>query len=111
MFAASEAVPFIKTGDLPTWELAKAYVDAGRGCRVILPLYRIKQELKTSSILANLYVNLSWRFSVLRLFKAEIDGVIYYLIDNEYYFKRSGLYGYLTNGEDLHSFQRRYSIA
>ncbi len=110
LFAASEAVPFIKTGGLAdvAGALPKAYVDAGVDCRVILPLYMdIKQELKDKlQYLGNLYVNLSWRFQYCGLFKAEIDGVIYYLIDNEYYFKRSGLYGYFDDGERFAFFSR-----
>lgn len=110
LFAASEAVPFIKTGGLAdvAGALPKAYVDAGVDCRVILPLYMdIKQELKDKlQYLGNLYVNLSWRFQYCGLFKAEIDGVIYYLIDNEYYFKRSGLYGYFDDGERFAFFSK-----
>ncbi len=103
LFASSEAVPFIKTGGLAdvAGALPKALVDGGVDCRVILPLYAdIKQELKDNMIyIGNVYVNLAWRYQYCGLFKAEIDGVTYYLIDNEYYFKRSGLYGYYDDGE------------
>ena len=103
LFAASEAVPFIKTGGLAdvAGALPKALVGGGVDCRVILPLYAdIKQELKDKlTYVGNVYVNLSWRYQYCGLFQAEIDGVTYYLIDNEYYFKRSGLYGYYDDGE------------
>ena len=103
LFATSEAVPFIKTGGLAdvAGSLPKALVDGGVDCRVILPLYMdIKQELRDKmTYVGNLYVNLSWRYQYRGLFKAEVDGVTYYFIDNEYYFKRSGLYGYFDDGE------------
>ncbi len=110
LFAASEAVPFIKTGGLAdvAGSLPKALVDGGVDCRVILPLYMdIKQELRDKmTYIGNVYVNLSWRYQYCGLFKAEIDGVIYYLVDNEYYFKRSGLYGYYDDGERFAFFAR-----
>ncbi|MDE5911278.1 MAG: glycogen synthase GlgA [Clostridia bacterium] len=110
LFATSEAVPFIKTGGLAdvAGSLPKALVDGGVDCRVILPLYMdIKQELRDKmTYIGNLYVNLSWRYQYCGLFKAEIDGVIYYFVDNEYYFKRSGLYGYFDDGERFAFFAR-----
>ncbi|MDE6606100.1 MAG: glycogen synthase GlgA [Clostridia bacterium] len=110
LFATSEAVPFIKTGGLAdvAGSLPKALVDGGVDCRVILPLYMdIKQELRAKmTYIGNLYVNLSWRYQYCGLFKAEIDGVIYYFVDNEYYFKRSGLYGYFDDGERFAFFAR-----
>ncbi|MDE5990597.1 MAG: glycogen synthase GlgA [Clostridia bacterium] len=103
LFATSEAVPFIKTGGLAdvAGALPKALVDRGVDCRVILPLYMdINQELRDKmQYLGNVYVSLSWRYQYCGLFKAVCDGVTYYFVDNEYYFKRSGLYGYFDDGE------------
>ena len=45
------------------------------------------------------YVDLSWRRQYCGVFQGVIDGVIYYLIDNEYYFKRHGLYGHFDDAE------------
>src|SRR5690606_10650720 len=42
-----------------------------------------------------------WRNQYVGLWKGELDGITYYLIDNEYYFKRGGLYGY---GDDAERF-------
>ena len=110
LFVASEAVPFIKTGGLAdvAGALPKALVDGSVDCRVILPLYSdIKQELKDKmTYIGNVYVNLSWRYQYCGLFKAEVDGVTYYFIDNEYYFKRSGLYGYFDDGERFAFFSK-----
>lgn len=110
LFATSEAVPFIKTGGLAdvAGSLPKALVDGGVDCRVILPLYMdIRQELRDKmTYIGNIYVSLSWRYQYCGLFKAEIDGVTYYFVDNEYYFKRSGLYGYYDDGERFAFFAR-----
>ena len=51
--------------------------------------------------IATFTVRLGWRNQYCGLLKADIDGVIYYLIDNEFYFKRGGLYGY---GDDAERF-------
>lgn len=103
LLATSEAVPYIKTGGLAdvAGALPKALVSKGIDCRVILPLYMdIKQELRDKiQYVGNLYVQLSWRYQYSGLFKAEYEGVTYYFVDNEYYFKRSGLYGYYDDGE------------
>ena len=38
--------------------------------------------------------------------KAEVNGVTYYFLDNEYYFKRRGLYGFYDDGERFAFFSR-----
>ncbi|MBD5086767.1 MAG: glycogen synthase GlgA [Clostridiales bacterium] len=110
LFATSEAVPFIKTGGLAdvAGALPKALVDSGVDCRVILPLYMdIKQEYRDKmEFLGNTYINLSWRNQYCGLFKAVHEGVTYYFVDNEYYFKRSGLYGYYDDGERFAFFSK-----
>ena len=40
------------------------------------------------------------------MFEAHQDGVIYYFIDNQYYFKRDGLYGYYDDAERYTFFSR-----
>ncbi|MDE7337430.1 MAG: glycogen/starch synthase [Clostridia bacterium] len=101
LFATSEAVPYIKTGGLAdvAGALPKALADKGIDCRVILPLYMdIKQELRAGmEFVGNIYINLSWRYQYCGLFKSVYEGVTYYFIDNEFYFKRSGLYGYFAD--------------
>ncbi|MDE6189636.1 MAG: glycogen synthase GlgA, partial [Clostridia bacterium] len=110
LFVSSEAVPFIKTGGLAdvAGALPKALVERGVDCRVILPLYMdIKPELRESmQYVGNLYVHLSWRSQYCGLFKSVYEGVTYYFIDNEYYFRRSGLYGYYDDGERFAFFSK-----
>jgi len=51
-------------------------------------------------------VFLAWRRQYCGIFKLEQDGVIYYFIDNEYYFKRPKLYGYYDDGERFGFFSK-----
>ena len=42
----------------------------------------------------------------MRIFEAKVGNVIYYLIDNQYYFKRQGLYGHFDDAERFAFFSR-----
>lgn len=110
LIVASEAHPFIKTGGLGDVigalpiELKKEGVDV----RVILPNYRdIKEEIKKNFTYIDKYsVNVGWRNQYCGILEYIIDGVTFYLLDNEYYFKRTGLYGYYDDGEKFAFFSR-----
>ena len=104
LFVASEATPFIVTGGLAEviGSLSSALVKTKNfDVRVILPLYSdIKKDYRDKfKFLGNFYVNLSWRNQYCGIFEYETDGVTYYFVDNEYYFKRPGCYGYFDDGE------------
>lgn len=110
LFASSEALPFAMSGGLA--DVAGALPKALRrrliGCRVIMPLYStISEELKSGmKFLCHITVPVSWRRQYCGVFEAHVDGVIYYLIDNQYYFKRDGLYGYYDDAERYAFFSR-----
>lgn len=111
LFVASEAAPFIKSGGLGdvAGALPKAFNKAGHDCRVIIPFYKeeIRGDLQSNfRYLASTYVDLSWRRQYCGVFEATYDGVTYYLIDNEYYFKRRGLYGHFDDGERFAFFSK-----
>ncbi len=111
LFVASEARPFIATGGLADviGSLPQALAkDPKYDIRVVLPLYSdIKPELRRKmSFLGNIYVALSWRNQYCGVFTCEQDGVTFYFIDNEYYFKRKGCYGYYDDGERFAFFSR-----
>ena len=110
LFAASEALPFAMSGGLAdvAGALPKALRHRLIGCRVIMPLYSsISEELKGKmKYICNITVPVSWRRQYCGIFEAHIDGVIYYLIDNQYYFKRDGLYGYYDDAERYAFFSR-----
>lgn len=111
LFVASEARPFIATGGLADviGSLPQALAkDPKYDIRVVLPLYSdIKSEHRRKmSFLGNLYVTLAWRNQYCGVFRYVENGVTYYFIDNEYYFKRSGCYGYYDDGERFAFFSR-----
>ncbi len=111
LFVASEATPFIQTGGLAEviGSLSKALAATGKfDVRVVIPLYSdIKKEFRDKfTYLGNLYVHLAWRNQYCGVFSYEKDGVIFYFIDNEFYFKRPGCYGYFDDGERFAFFSR-----
>jgi starch synthase len=103
LFAASEAVPFVKTGGLADviGSLPKALQTQGIEVRVILPKYedipeRYKQLMTTKHIIT---VHVGYRKQYCGIQELTVDGVHYYFIDNEFYFHRKGLYGYGDDAE------------
>ena len=110
LFAAAEASPFIKVGGLGdvAGALQKALVEKGHDVRVVLPLYSsIKWEMREKcQYIKYFYFMHGWRNCYCGIFEANIDGVIYYLVDNEYYFKRRAPYGEFDDGERFAFFSR-----
>ena len=111
LFVASEAAPFIATGGLAEviGSLSKALARSDAyDVRVIIPLYQdIKKEYrKDFKFIGNIFVPLSWRNQYCGIFEYEADNVKFYFVDNEYYFKRPGCYGYYDDGERFAFFCR-----
>lgn len=110
LYVASEARPFVKTGGLGDvmGALPKTVASMKNDCRVIIPLYEeIPQEYRqTMRFVGSTYVDLSWRRQYLGVFEYTVDNVVYYFIDNEYYFKRKGLYGHFDDGERFAFFSK-----
>ena len=102
MFRKGFDAIFIGTGTA----LPKALVKDGIDCRVVMPLYGDLKFKDTLTYVTNFSVPVGWRSQYCGLFKAERDGVVFYFIDNEYYFKRSGLYGFYDDGERFAFFSR-----
>ncbi|MDZ4907004.1 glycogen synthase, partial [Clostridium perfringens] len=80
----------------------------GADVRVVIPNYRdIKKEIKDNlKYISNFTVNVGWRNQYCGILEYEYNGVKFYLLDNEYYFKRDGLYGYYDDGEKFAFFNR-----
>ena len=108
LYAASEATPFAKSGGLAdvAGSLPKALVKDGVDARVIMPLYGDLKFRDKLEYVTNYSVPVGWRSQYCGLFKAEVNGVTYYFLDNEYYFKRRGLYGFYDDGERFAFFSR-----
>lgn len=93
---SSEVAPFAKSGGLGDvlGALPQALAKGGDDVRVVLPKYgSIPEEFKGQmEFLFYIYVPLGWRRKYCGVFQLKKDGVIYYFIDNEYYFGDAGLY-------------------
>lgn len=110
LYAASEAVPFCKTGGLAdvAGSLPPALAAQGVETAVILPLYRRVKERFADQLtfLCYDYVDLAWRHAYCGLFSLKKDGVTWYFLDNEQYFGRPDLYGCADDGERFGFFSR-----
>ena len=110
LYAASEAVPFCKTGGLAdvAGSLPPALAAQGAEVAVVLPLYQKVREKFGDQLYFECYdyVDLAWRHSYCGLFSLERDGVTWYFLDNEQYFNRPELYGYMDDGERFAFFSR-----
>lgn len=110
LYVASEALPFMASGGLG--DVAGSLPQALRkrliGCRVVMPMYdTIKQELKDKmKFVTSISVPVAWRRQYCGIFEAKANGVIYYLIDNQYYFKRDTIYGHYDDAERFAFFSR-----
>ena len=103
LFAAFEASPFIKTGGLGdvAGALPAHLKSDDYDARVILPLLStIPEEYRSHMKFVTDYdVKLGWRTQYCGLYTLRKGGVTYYFLDNEYYFKRSQVYGEFDDAE------------
>ena len=110
LFVTSEAQPFAASGGLAdvSGSLPQALRRRLIGTRIVMPLYdEIPQNLKDEMrFITSLSVPVAWRRQYCGVFEARWGGVIYYFLDNQYYFKRSGLYGHYDDAERFAFFSR-----
>lgn len=96
LFIASEGVPFIKTGGLAdvVGSLPKCIDRDYYDVRVMLPKYScISQNMKDKlQYKTHFYMDFNWTDCYVGVLEAEIDGIHYYLIDNEDFFTNSKPY-------------------
>ncbi len=110
LYAIGEANPFIAAGGLG--KVAASFTRSIRekliNCRLVIPLYSDIPDSMRSKMkyIANISVPVGWRQQYCGIFEAHVNGTIYYFIDNEYYFKRSGIYGHYDDGERFAFFSR-----
>ena len=85
-------------GSLPT---AISAADSGVDVRVVIPLYSAISDAWRAQMKleATFDVSLSWRRQYCGVYSLVKDGVTYYFVDNEYYFKRAALYGHYDDAE------------
>ena len=97
LFAASECVPFVKTGGLAdvVGALSPVLKAQGADVRVILPLYAAIPEtyVRQMKLECEFEVELCWRKQYCGIKSLEYQGVTFYFVDNQFYFGRSYIYG------------------
>lgn len=103
LFTTAECVPFVKTGGLADviGALPKALQRAGADVRVVLPKYKGIPEPFRDRMehIGETRVQVGWRQQYCGVQKLVDNGVTVYFIDNEYYFGRDEIYGYMDDGE------------
>ena len=113
LYVAPEALPFASTGGLGDVvgslpPAVKAALGEGSDVRVVLPLYPVVKE-KYQGIVnyeTEIWVPLAWRRLFCGIWSTVRDGVTFYFLDNEYYFKREKFYGSYDDGERFAFFGR-----
>ena len=100
LIVASECVPFIKTGGLAdvVGALPAAEKELGSEVSVMIPKYsRIPEKYRYSmEHVSDFHVTMGWRSQFVGVDRLTVDGVNYYFLDNEYYFKQDYVY---TDGD------------
>ncbi len=114
LYIAAEAVPFIKTGGLAdvAGSLPISIKAQGHDIRVVMPLHgTIKEEYRDKMTkVGDYYVDLNWRRQYVGIMKLEFNDVIFYFLDNEYYFKRANPYGEADDGERYAYFSKAVAM-
>lgn len=103
LFVASEAFPFIKSGGLGNeiFSLCRELHKLGIDARVMIPKYGdipsfFRDKMSCKSIFN---VPVGWRNQYCGVEELKYEGMSFYFIDNEYYFKRQGMYGFYDEAE------------
>lgn len=103
LFVASEAFPFIQSGELGDviFSLSRELRRLGIDARVMIPKYGDIPEFfrNKMSCLSVFNVPVGWRSQYCGVEELKYEGMPFYFIDNEYYFKRQGIYGFYDEAE------------
>ncbi len=108
LFAASEVVPFIKTGGLAdvAGSLPKYFDKEKYDVRVMLPKYACMKEgfKEKLEFLCETTVDLNWRRQYAGVLRIVEGGITFYFIDNEYYFAGGAPYGEIYQDAEKFAF-------
>ncbi len=113
LYAASEALPYASTGGLADVagslpKAVKAELGKDSDVRLVMPLYpQVREKFAEKlELVCEINVRLSWRNQYCGIWKIESEGVIFYFIDNMYYFDRKTLYGCFDDAERFAFFSK-----
>ena len=102
---ASEANPLCKTGGLAdvVFALSKELRKKKDDVIVVLPFYlAIGEKGKGAKKVDSFDVQMGWRHNQADIYRLDVEGIPYYLVDNDRYFgARPARYGYDGDGERL----------
>ncbi len=106
LYVSTEALPFASTGGLGDVVgslpgAVKKQLGEGSDVRVVIPMFPVVKEkyMDVLTLEAETYITLSWRRQYCGIWSTEKDGVKFYFLDNEFYFKRPSFYGSFDDGE------------
>lgn len=110
LFAASEGLPFIKTGGLADviGSLPLALADQGHEVKVVLPLYKKIAEKNFNDLhfCCEYSVSINFHEVPVKVFSKMEGPVCFFFIQHQGYFERDALYGYDDDGERFAYFQK-----
>jgi len=111
LFAASECVPFSKTGGLAdvVGALPRAVAQLGHQATVYLPLYRQTHLENATTVISSITVPFDDRYRFCAVLDGgKLHGVQYYFIDYPPFYDRDALYG--TPLGDYHDNPERFAL-
>lgn len=105
LFAASEAVPFAKTGGLAdvAGSLPKALERLGHDVRIVMPRYK---QIHGVEYLTDLPVPMDGSLETAIIRTSRLGPVTVYFVDNYKFFYRDGLYQHPDDGERFNFFNK-----
>ena len=110
LIAAAECAPLVKIGGLADviGALPKYLKKLGIDARVIMPFHRQIKERYFNDVqhLCDFQASLGWRSQYVGVEKLELDGTVFYFIDNEFYFGGPVYCGGEFEGEQYAFFTR-----
>ncbi len=108
LFASSEAVPFIKTGGLAdvAGSLPKCFPAEEYDVRVILPKYLCMKKAFCDRLefMGACDVKLNWRTQYAGIYRLREEGILFYFIENDYYFAGPAPYGQIYQDAEKFAF-------
>ena len=115
LFAASEAVPFIKTGGLAdvVGSLPKYFNKDEYDVRVMLPKYACMKDVFKEQLVYNThyYMDFNSQKKYVGILEMEYEGIKFYFIDNEEYFSGPKPYGEISlDIEKFTTSQKQYYV-
>ncbi len=110
LIASAECTPFVKVGGLAdvVGALPKYLKKLGVDARVIMPLHRQIKDRYFAEMthLCDFQASLGWRSQYVGVERFEYEGLVYYFIDNEFYFGGPVYCGGEFEGEQYAFFTR-----